>query len=122
MIPGPVQAVRPTQVYFPAGPPVVEWPEEDVQDLDQLSRFSYPMVGVCKDRVLISYKYAGALTEDEAKAEMRYSLTGVLSEETGKICSQRMKILPINWFYGGREPADNPALKAAYEPIAKPGL
>ena len=120
--PGPIQPVRPNQIHFPAGQPAVEWPEEDVQDLDQLSRFSYPMVGVFKDRVIVSYKYAGMMEEDPVKAELRYPGTGVFNEEAGQICGQRLKILPIEWFYSGKEPADNPALKAAYEPVAKPGM
>ena len=32
---------------------------------------------------------------------------------------QKQKVLPLKWFYGGKEPADNPFLKEAYEP-AKP--
>ena len=31
----------------------------------------------------------------------------------------RLKVLPIKWFYGGKEPANNPFLKETYEP-AKP--
>ena len=34
-------------------------------------------------------------------------------------CGQQRKILPFKWFYGGKEPADNPFLREAYEP-AKP--
>lgn len=33
--------------------------------------------------------------------------------------NQKLKVLPLNWFYGGKEPADNPFLRRAYEP-AKP--
>ena len=33
--------------------------------------------------------------------------------------NQKLKVLPLKWFYGGKEPASNPSLKEAYEP-AKP--
>ena len=32
---------------------------------------------------------------------------------------QKQKVLPLKWFYGGKEPANNPFLQEAYEP-AKP--
>ena len=37
----------------------------------------------------------------------------------GKVVCQKFMILPYKWFYGGKEPADNPFLREAYEP-AKP--
>jgi hypothetical protein len=33
--------------------------------------------------------------------------------------NQHQKVLPMTWFYGGKEPANNPFLREAYEP-AKP--
>ncbi len=29
---------------------------------------------------------------------------------------QKLKVLPLTWFYGGKEPADNPFLPRAHEP------
>ena len=30
--------------------------------------------------------------------------------------NQKLKVLPLSWFYGGKEPSDNPFLPRAYEP------
>lgn len=106
--PGPIQPVRPQQTYFLDAQPRDAWPAEHIQDFDQWGRWSYPMVGVVKDRVLVSYKYLAPLRPHETEAS--------LIQEGG----QRLKVLPINWFYGGKQPVDNPSLKAAYEPVAKP--
>jgi hypothetical protein len=59
-------------------------------------RWSYPSVLVLQDRVLISYTYTRC-------------------DETGKVVrndvTSKMKVLPIEWFYGAEEPGDeNPTL------------
>ena len=69
-------------------------------------RFSYPSVLVLKDRVLISHTYTW---HDEMGRR-----TGVAE---GK--NSRIKVLPLSWFYGGREPYDNPDL-ARLEESARP--
>jgi len=33
--------------------------------------------------------------------------------------NQMQKVLPLSWFYGGKQPADNPTLASIYE-AAKP--
>ena len=33
--------------------------------------------------------------------------------------NQKLKVLPLRWFYGGKDPTNNPFLETAYEP-AKP--
>ncbi len=43
----------------------------------------------------------------------------VQSSEGEDAINQKLKVLPLNRFYGGREPSDNSFLKEAYEP-AKP--
>jgi hypothetical protein len=30
--------------------------------------------------------------------------------------NQKQKVLPLSWFYGGKEPADSPFLKRTQEP------
>jgi len=65
-------------------------------------RFSYPSVLVLKDRVLISHTYGW---HDEMGRR-----TGIAE---GK--NSRIKVLPISWFYGGREPYDNPDLRGLEE-------
>ncbi len=32
--------------------------------------------------------------------------------------NQKLKVLPLTWFYGGKEPADNPFLPRAHEPAS----
>ena len=63
-------------------------------------RITYPRVNVMGDRVFVQYGYS-RYSEHETRAEH-------LVEK-----GQRLKILPITWFYGGKEPADNPNLPAS---------
>ena len=63
-------------------------------------RITYPRVNVMGDRVFVQYGYS-RYSEHETRAEHLV--------ETG----QRLKILPITWFYGGKEPADNPFLPSS---------
>ena len=63
-------------------------------------RITYPRVNVMGDRVFVQYGYS-RYSEHETRAEH-------LVEK-----GQRLKILPITWFYGGKEPADNPFLPSS---------
>jgi hypothetical protein len=108
--PGPIRPVRPAEYYYSPGLPAPEREGEHILEADFHGRWSYPSVFVMKDRVLIAYTYS-YYEEHATKAQM------VSSREKG--LDQKLKVLPLSWFYGGKEPADNPMLKEAYEP-AKP--
>ena len=110
--PGPIRPVRPAQHYFNPGQPAPVREVEQLGDSAQHARWSYPSVFVMKDRVLIAHTYS-VYEPDPAKAQL------VLSSRKPGGFNQKLKVLPLKWFYGGKEPAPNPFLKEAYEP-AKP--
>lgn len=117
--PGPIRPVRPEEIYFPPGQPAVERDGRYVHNFKEHSRFSYPSCFVMKDRVLVTHSYQGKYEEHPTLAQVNATGTGQMHPETGAPMCQYVKILPLKWFYGGKEPADNPYLKTAYEP-AKP--
>ena len=87
--PGPIEIVRPQQVYALPGRPAPAYdPKYAVPLKDGHGRWSYPSVYVMKDRVLISHTY----TRNER---------GKVVDDGG---NSRLKILPIEWFYGGELP------------------
>ncbi|MBK36823.1 MAG: hypothetical protein CME26_15010 [Gemmatimonadetes bacterium] len=110
--PGPIRPLRPAETYFPPGSPAPEREVEHVREVDFHGRWSYPSVFVMEDRVLIAHTYS-VYEEHPEQAELIYS-----SRKEGGI-NQKLKVLPLSWFYGGKEPADNPWLPKAWEP-AKP--
>ena len=63
-------------------------------------RWSYPSVLVLKDRVLVSYTYS------------YYDENGDMKNPGGS----RLKVLPVRWFYGGRERTKNPTLEKLGNP------
>ena len=110
--PGPIQPVRPEQIHYEPGLLAPERDEKYVVTVHEFGRCAYPSVFVMKDRVLIAHTYSR--WEDEpGKAQF------VLSSRKPGGFNQKLKVLPMKWFYGGKEPAANPYLKEAYEP-AKP--
>jgi len=110
--PGPIRPVRPAEISFEPGTPAPEREREHVLGVDSHGRWSYPSVLVMKDRVLIAHTYS-TYREHPTRAEL------VLSNREPGSFNQKLKVLPIFWFYGGKEPADNPFIKRAHEP-AKP--
>ena len=91
--PGPIQRGGPAEYYFQPGVPAPERDAANVTMATEYGYWTYPSVLVLKDRVIIKYS------------------EGDLS--TGKI-----KVLPMSWFYGGQEPADNPFLENPYAPAS----
>ena len=126
--PGPIQPTRPEEIYLPAGQPATERDPRFVQVAEEHGRWSYPSVFVGDDRVMIAHTYT-TYVHDPTKAEFFISSKRPTPgdprfeplEPNGSMngFNQKLKVLPLKWFYGGKEPADNPFLKAAYEP-AKP--
>ena len=104
--PGPIDIVKPEGRY-PMGPTsAVECDPEYVVPLPVgYGRWSYPSVLVLKDRVLISHSYS------------RRDANGELIKDG---VNSKMKVLPISWFYGGKDPhSENPTLNKLTE-AAKP--
>ncbi len=103
--PGPIRPVRPAEYDFEPGMPAAEREPEHILSLtkDDSSwdwRITYPRVNVMGDRVFVQYG-CSRYSEHETRAEYKV--------EKG----QRLKILPVTWFYGGKEPADNPNLPSS---------
>lgn len=110
--PGPIQAVRPVEYHVEPGVPAPEREREHIRTVGFHGRWSYPSVFVMKDRVLIAHTYS-VYEEHPTRAEL------ILSSRKEGGFNQKRKVLPLSWFYGGKEPVDNPFLPKAYEP-AKP--
>ena len=110
--PGPIRPTRPAEFHFHPGLPAPERETEHVRTVTFHGRWSYPSVFVMKDRVLIAHTYS-VYEEHPTRAEL------ILSSRREGGFNQKLKVLPLTWFYGGKQPADNPFLPSAYEP-AKP--
>ncbi len=111
--PGPIHPVRPEEIYFNAGLPAVERDPVYVRDSNAKYRGSYPSCFVMEDRVLVTHT-CGEYEEHATKAQILFGKRVAPDKP-----NQMLKVLPLKWFYGGKQPADNPYLREAYEP-AKP--
>ena len=108
--PGPIEPLYPAELSYPPGMPAPERNPEFITPVSSFGRWSYPSVFVMEDRVFIATTYS-MYEEHPSKAEL------ILTKKSGKGANnQKLKILPLKWFYGGKEPADNPFLPRAYEP------
>lgn len=107
--PGPIHPVRPEEKHFESGVAAPEREPEAVVAEPYYARFSYPSVRVLKDRVLITHSFTD-YEEDSTKGQL------VLRGREPGEWNQKLKVLPLTWFYGGKEPADNPALPRAHDP------
>ena len=109
--PGPIRPVRPGEYHFEPGLSAPEREREHVLPVPFHGRWSYPSVFVMTDRVLIAYTYS-VYEEHPTRAEL------ILSSRKEGGFNQKLKVLPLTWFYGGKEPADNPFLPRAHEPAS----
>lgn len=122
--PGPIQPTRPEEISFLPGHPAPERnPDHILQSAIKQGlslNHCYPSVLVMKDRVLVVHTF-NPLKEHPTEARLIREIQGeaYIDEKNGKYVGSKWKILPLKWFYGGKEPADNTFLKTAYEP-AKP--
>ena len=107
--PGPIQPLRPSEYHFPPGLPAPEREVDHVLPVETHGRGSFPSVCVLEDRVLIAHTYS-MYEEHPTRAEH------ILSSRREGGFNQKLKVLPLTWFYGGKEPADNPFLPQAYGP------
>ena len=107
--PGPIRPVHPEEYHVEPGVPAPERDPEHIGLYDFHGRWSYPSVFVMQDRVLVAYTYS-FYEEHPTKAQL-YN-----SRDVDGAPNQKLKVLPLTWFYGGKEPADNPFLPRAHEP------
>ena len=99
--PGPIRPVRPAEYHFEPGLPVPEREREHILPVGFHGRWSYPSVFAMKDRVLIAHTYS-VYEQHPTRAEL------ILSSRKPGGFNQKLKVLPLTWFYGDKEPADNP--------------
>ena len=95
--PGPIRRGGPAEYHHGPGKPAPEREAEHVTPATELGTWTYPGVLVTQDRVLISYRCA-RFDEHPVRAQLvnRHF--------------EKLKVLPLTWLYGGKEPADNPML------------
>ena len=119
--PGPIRVVRPAGLYAPPGQPAIECDPAFIENSPADGRWTYPSVHVGKDRVTVAYQASGYLSEKKDVAQMYRDITDLPDVNTDlagrKVMVQCRKILPLKWFYGGREPADYPGVKPSFVPV-----
>ena len=117
--PGPIRPTRPDYMIARPGQAAFEHDPRYVVEADSRIHVKSPSILVMEDRVLIAYPHR-EYKPDAIEARINVGgPNGYREPASGKYIRQTMKIMPLKWFYGGKEPADNPFLKKAYEP-AKP--
>jgi len=102
--PGPIGRYAPEEYHLEPGAAAPERDASYVTQVQEHDVFDYPEVFVYKDRVFISYNCRYFTDHPtEARLVVRHVV--------------KLKVLPLSWFYGGKEPADNPFLpRAGYRP------
>jgi len=110
--PGPVRFHFPEERHSEPGRPAFERDPSYVQPSIAHGRWSYPSVLVMKDRVLVAHTY-GMYEEHHELAQL--NTPARMPDHAGPKFNQKLKVLPLEWFYGGKKPADNPFLKRAHE-------
>ena len=106
--PGPIRPVRTAEYHFEHGLRVPEREREHILPVGFHGRWSYPLVFVMKDRVLIVHTYS-VYEQHPTRAEL------ILSSRKPGSFNQKLKVLPLTWFYGGKEPVAAPFLLRAHE-------
>lgn len=104
--PGPIRPTRPEESHYKPGTPAPERDQDHVLTANFHGRWSYPSMFIMEDRVLVAHTYS-VYEEHPTKAQLILDKTTV---------NQKLKVLPLSWFYGGKEPADNPFLPRAHDP------
>ena len=102
--PGPIQRYAPEEYHLEPGEAAPERDPAYVTPATEHNVFDYPSLFVYKDRVFVTYN---CRYFEEHPTEARLVVRHVV----------KLKVLPLTWFYGGKEPADNPNLpRAGYRP------
>ncbi|MDP7638072.1 MAG: hypothetical protein QF577_11085, partial [Phycisphaerae bacterium] len=101
--PGPIRPCRPEESYLASYEHCQTWNPRHARTLPpHYGRWSYPSLHVTGDRALIAHTYS------------KYDDDGI------RHGGSRLKVLPLEWFYGGRDRLQpNPNLPDIFEP-AKP--
>ena len=100
--PGPIRPVRPEEYHFRPGVPAPEREGRYITPAEDYGWWTYPSVFVMDDRVLIGHRYR-AYREHPTQAKL---LTSSETEGSGGFI-HKLKVLPLSWFYGGKEPAES---------------
>ena len=77
-------------------------------------RWSYPTVTAFEDRVFITHSYT-YFEPHPTKAEMVQRGGPRTMLQPGDF-NGKLKVLPLTWLYGGKEPANNPFLPRVHDP------
>lgn len=109
--PGPIRPVRPAEHYLEPGLPAPVREGEHITPAEGLVTMTYPAVLVLRDRVIIAHRYR-EYREHPSHAEILVS--NPRPGTHGFI--QKLKVLPLRWFYGGKEPAENTFIPRAEQP------
>ena len=98
--PGPIRPCRPEESYLGSYDHATTWDHGHVQTLPpQFGRWSYPSLHVTGDRALIANTYS------------KYDKAGI------RHGGSRLKVLPLEWFYGGGDRLQtNPNFPEIFEP------
>ena len=98
--PGKIRPCRPEERYLEGYDRAASWDPEPVRTLPAgYGRWSYPSLHVSKDRALIASTYT-------------------VYDDDGDIRSgSRLKVLPLEWFYGGRDRfRENSMIAKSFQP------
>ena len=102
--PGPIQRYAPEEYHLEPGQAAPERDPAYVTATAEHNVFDYPDVFVYRDRVFVSYN---CRYFEDHPTEARLAVRHI----------KKLNVLPLTWFYGGKEPADNPNLpRAGYRP------
>ncbi len=107
--PGPIKRQQPEEIYFQPGQPAPERDPKHIVPSMRRGILSYPSVLALTDRVIVSYGY---ITYKMHPTRAQW----IINRNEEPSYRTKIKILPLNWFYGGKEPADNPFLTRASDP------
>ena len=94
---GPIRLVRPEEWSRAPGRSAPKREPRCVTWVQSLTRWACPGVNTKGDRVSIEYGRGTYLEDPQRAAPIKWQ-------------NQRLKILSVSWFYGGKEPADSPFL------------
>jgi hypothetical protein len=98
--PGPIRPCRPMEAYRRSMNQSMVWDSDHVRKLPpHFGRWSYPSLHITGDRALVAHTYSTYNNDGEVTA------------------GSRLKVLPLEWFYGGRDRfRNNPYVDKVFEP------
>ena len=112
--PPPIRPLRPEEMIFQPGQGAPERDSRYIREGDFFGRWSYPTVTAFEDRVFITHSYT-TFEPHPTKAEMVQRGGPRTMLQPGDF-NGKLKVAPLSWFYGGKEPANNPFLPRVHDP------